>query len=79
VYAHYGMRTERYKLIYYYADPLDATGAIDEPKSPEWELFDLKLDPYEMNNVVAAPEYAAIAASLKRELGQLKAEALDEG
>ena len=40
VYAHYGVRTLRYKLIYYYADALSQPGALDEPKEPEWELFD---------------------------------------
>ena len=45
VYAHYGVRTLRYKLIYYYADALGQPGAIDEPKEPEWELFDLEKDP----------------------------------
>ena len=29
VYAHYGVRTHRYKLIYYYADALGQPGAID--------------------------------------------------
>ncbi|MDQ3702033.1 MAG: DUF4976 domain-containing protein, partial [Chloroflexota bacterium] len=33
VYAHYGVRTSRYKLIYYY-EP--------EPGPQEWELFDLQ-------------------------------------
>ncbi len=30
VYAHYGVRTRRYKLIYYYSDALGQPGAIDE-------------------------------------------------
>ncbi|HUT18927.1 MAG TPA: sulfatase/phosphatase domain-containing protein, partial [Anaerolineae bacterium] len=40
VYAHYGVRTEQHKLIYYYAQALGTPGAIDEDKPPEWELFD---------------------------------------
>ena len=48
VYAHYGVRTHRYKLIYYYADALGQPGAIDESKPPEWELFDLDEDPNEL-------------------------------
>ena len=68
VYAHYGIRTRRYKLIYYYADALGQPGAIDEKKSPEWELFDLERDPHELNNVYHHPEYADTAEELRREL-----------
>ena len=46
--AHYGVRTERYKLIYYYGQALGSAGAIDEPRASEWELFDLEQDPQEM-------------------------------
>src|SRR5690606_32611993 len=51
VYSHYGIRTHQYKLIYYYADALGTTGSLEERRPTEWELFDLKKDPYEMNNV----------------------------
>ncbi|MCG9133222.1 hypothetical protein J5I95_16225 [Candidatus Poribacteria bacterium] len=37
--AYYGVRTERYKLIYYYGEALGAGGAIDRATPPEWELF----------------------------------------
>ena len=36
---HYGVRTKNYKLIHYYSDV------------NEWEMFDLKNDPHEMNNL----------------------------
>jgi len=78
VYAHYGVRTLRYKLIYYYADALGQPGAIDEPKEPEWELFDLEKDAYEMNNVYNAPEYADVVKELKAELRRLQEEVGDE-
>ena len=68
VYAHYGIRTRRYKLIYYYADALGQPGAIDEKKAPEWELFDLERDPHELNNIYHHPEYADTAEQLRREL-----------
>jgi arylsulfatase A-like enzyme len=77
VYAHYGLRTHRYKLIYYYADALGQPGAIDESYEPEWELFDLENDPHELHNVYADPAYAAQARELKLELHRLQVEAGD--
>ena len=77
VYAHYGVRTMRYKLIYYYADALGQPGAIDDPKPPEWELFDLEKDPTEMNDVYADPAYAAVVRDLKNELQRLRREVGD--
>ena len=78
VYAHYGVRTLRYKLIYYYADALDQPGAIDEIYEPEWELFDLANDPYELHSVYDDPAYADIVDELKEELHRLQAELGDE-
>lgn len=77
VYAHYGVRTKRYKLIYYYSDALGQPGAIDETYEPEWELFDLEKDPYELNNVFNTPEYASVVEELKRELHRLQEEVGD--
>ena len=76
--AHYGIRTDRYKLIYYYGEALGTTGSVDEPKAPEWELFDLEKDPNEMCSVYDDPAYADIVAELTQELYRLKAEAGDE-
>ena len=67
-YAHYGLRTERYKLIYYY-EP--------EPGPQEWELFDLQADPRELRNVYADPAYADVVRRLKAELAQRRAEVGD--
>jgi len=66
--AHFGVRTQRYKLIYYYGKPLDAKGTKGGPTPPEWELFDLRKDPDEMNNVYNHPAYSEIVKELKREL-----------
>ncbi len=63
--AHYGVRTERYKLIYYY-EP--------EPGPLEWELFDLREDPYEVRNVYDDPAYREIRRELEAELRRLRAE-----
>jgi arylsulfatase A-like enzyme len=70
--AHYGVRTHRYKLIFYYGLGLGAPGALDGPLPPEWELFDLAKDPHEMNNVYDDPAYADVVKDLKRELRRLK-------
>jgi len=77
VYAHYGVRTLRYKLIYYYSDSMGQAGSIDESREPEWELFDLERDPQEMNNVYNNPEYAEVVADLKEELHRLQTQVGD--
>jgi arylsulfatase A-like enzyme len=56
---HYGMSTERYKLIHYYYD-------IDE-----WELYDLKADPRELRNVYDDPAYAKVRDLLHKRLKAL--------
>ena len=58
---HYGVRTERYKLIHYY-------------KIDEWELFDLELDPDELRSVAAEPGYRETRAELEDELRRLQQE-----
>jgi len=78
VYAHYGVRTHQYKLIYYYADGLNQKGSVEDTKEPEWELFDLEKDPYELNSVYNDPEYADIVCELKDELYRLQAKVQDE-
>lgn len=70
--AHYGVRTLQYKLIYYYGKALGQPETIDEDKQPEWELFDLKADPFEMNNVYHDKAYAKIREELKDELHRLQ-------
>ena len=66
--AHYGVRTKRHKLIYYYGKALGSAGAIDKDTEPEWEMFDLEKDPREMKNVYADPSYAAVRKTLKATL-----------
>jgi arylsulfatase A-like enzyme len=78
VYAHYGVRTKRFKLIYYYADALGQPGAIDETYEPEWELFDLETDPYELRNIYDAPSYSNTASDLKTELHRLQGQVGDQ-
>ena len=62
VQPHYGIRTERYKLIHYYYD------------MDEWELYDLSNDPNEVNNVIHNPEHKQLIMNLKSRLSELKKE-----
>jgi arylsulfatase A-like enzyme len=64
VQPHWGVRTERHKLIYF--NRLD-----------QWELFDLEADPREMRNVYSEPGYRATLATLKAGLTPLRT-ALDD-
>ena len=57
---HYGIRTDRYKLIHFYND-------IDV-----WELYDLETDPTEMNNLYGQELYNELIDSLKQELLNLQ-------
>lgn len=57
---HYGIVTMEYKLAHFYHD-------IDE-----WELYDRKKDPQEMNNVFHHPDYAEIVKELKFKLAELR-------
>jgi len=68
--AHYGIRTERYKLIFFYGLPLDQTN--NEPTEPGWELYDLQKDPRELDNVYGDPEYAEVVDRLKERLLEMK-------
>ncbi|MFA5688728.1 MAG: sulfatase [Kiritimatiellales bacterium] len=61
---HYGVRTDRYKLIYFYNDP----------DHPEWELFDLKNDPKELSNVHNNPEYAGVVKEMHKKLQAVQKE-----
>jgi len=78
VYAHYGIRTERYKLIYYYADALGQPGTADERHEPQWELFDLETDSSELRNVYDDPAYRSVVKDLKDQLHRLQEELGDE-
>ncbi|CAG7608923.1 N-acetylglucosamine-6-O-sulfatase [Paenibacillus solanacearum] len=78
VYSHYGIRTDRYKLIYYYAEALGTSGSMEEKRPPEWELFDLDKDPHELNNVYSDSAYAEIVPALKAEMHALQRAVLDE-
>ncbi len=74
--GHYGVRTDRYKLVFIHGLGLDASlGSGDyPPTTPGWELYDLQNDPNEMNNVYTDPAYASVIPLLKARLLDLKQE-----
>jgi arylsulfatase A-like enzyme len=76
--AHYGIRTERWKLIYYYGKPLGMKGANPPDTQPDWELFDMQSDPREMHNLYHDPKFAHIVNELKPQLDRLQREAGDK-
>ena len=76
--GHYGIRTDRWKLIYFYGKDLGMNGAHPPDSAPEWELYDLKNDPREMTNLYTKPKYAAVVRELKAQLSRLQAEAGDQ-
>lgn len=57
---HYAIVTKEYKLAHFYYD-------VDE-----WELYDRKNDPMEMNNVYDDPKYADVITDLKERLDALR-------
>ncbi|NOZ23315.1 MAG: sulfatase [Planctomycetes bacterium] len=75
--AHYGIRTQRYKLIFFYGLPLDASGAMPDPTPAAWELYDLEKDPFELKNVYEDPAYADVIKDLRDQLDKLKEECGD--
>jgi len=71
--AHYGFRSDRYCLIYFYNDGLGVPGCSDERYPPEWELYDLAEDPHQLRNVADDPAYASVRADLERRLWRAQA------
>jgi len=71
--AHFGIRTKRHKLIFYYG--CDMKGGNRTP--PGWELYDLRKDPHEVNNVYDDPKYKPLVRQLKKQLRALRAEYKD--
>lgn len=62
VMRHYGVRTDRYKLIHFYHD------------RDFWELYDLEKDPNELVNQYDNPKYASVKAELMSQLVELQTE-----
>jgi len=79
--AHVGIRTKRYKLIFFYGRGLGMKGAENKPTKVGWELYDLLRDPFELNNVYDHPAYTAVRRRLMSEFKEKKAQIgdTDEG
>ena len=77
-YAHYGIRTQSYKLIYWYNEGYDLAGTNQGGQDREWELFDCKEDPLELFNVFSDPNYQDIVAMMKTLLKRKMIEIGDE-
>lgn len=65
VQPHYGIRTARYKLIFF-------------NKINQWEMYDLYKDPRELKNLYNDPAHADLVKTLKDEMYRLKKELKDE-
>ncbi len=60
---HYGVVTDRYKLVHFY-----------EPDVNYWELFDRQSDPQELKSVYGQADYADAQKELEHELARLRKE-----
>src|SRR5262249_54483238 len=60
---HYGIVSDRYKLVHFYEQAFDY-----------WELFDLQKDPHELKSVYGVTEYAPVQKELESELARLRKE-----
>lgn len=69
--AHFGVRSDRFKLIFFYG--LDANTPTNQPTPAAWEFYDLKIDPQEMRNLYGDPGYAATVARMKNQLVETRA------
>ncbi|MEI6678448.1 MAG: sulfatase [Mariniphaga sp.] len=63
---HYGIRTDKYKLIHFY-NPVDC-----------WELYNLQTDPSEMLNLINVPDMQHVVSDLKIRLKNLQVKYKDE-
>jgi len=69
------IRTKTHKLVYYYGCNYD--GGYQTP--PAWELYHLKKDAAELNNVYDDPAYFQARERLKKQLADLREKVGDDG
>jgi len=68
---HYGVTNGEYKLIHFYGP-----SHIEGEEYDDWELYDLKSDPNELNSVYGEPGYSRIQNEMHMELKRLRQELL---
>jgi len=71
--SHYGIRTDRYKLIFYYGLMRDGR---KDPNTCR-EFYDLQKDPEELINRYSNPEYKTVISRLEKQLVELRKEFKD--
>lgn len=90
--AHFGIRTDDYKLIFFYGRHYDPSRygqssmwwltdvekmPLIEPTPVSFELYDMKNDPLETTNLAKDPAYAEVMKMMKAKLLEVKAEVGD--
>ena len=73
--AHLGMRTKRYKLIYFYG--CNYQGGYQTPAG--WELYDMKEDPHENQKSIPQPKIRKIGLVPEELVGQSALRVGDDG
>jgi len=69
--AHFGIRSDRYKLILFYGT--DVNGSQQGRTPCAWEFYDMQNDPIEMHNQYKNPEYQPIIMQMKVQLKETRA------
>mgnify|MGYP001178416544 CR=1 FL=1 len=77
-YSHYGIRNQRYKLIYWYNEGYGLPGTNHGGEDREWEFFDCMEDPLELFNLYNDEQYLKIVETMTQELETKMAEIGDE-
>ncbi|KAJ5386452.1 hypothetical protein N7509_008993 [Penicillium cosmopolitanum] len=77
-YAHYAVRDQRYKLIYWYNEDFGIEGTRPGGEEKEWELFDLEEDPLELFNCYHESKYADVVVHMTKLLEEKMEEIGDE-
>lgn len=76
--AHLGVRTDRYKLIYFYDNDIGpdgeavVKGARANLRDPFWEFYDLESDPLEVSNIYDDPSQQGRIEGLKQTIHELR-------
>ena len=72
--AHYGVRNQKYKIIYWYNKSYGLPGTRPGGEEPEWELFDCDADPLELVNIFHDPDHTETVRQMQQVLNQKMAE-----